>query len=67
MEGFGFYTWADGREFQGWWHRNKMHGVGIHISADEVSKFGLWQCGKRIKWLSETEIAQVQKGSNVYI
>lgn len=25
----GLYVWADQRQYQGDWHRNKMHGYGL--------------------------------------
>lgn len=55
-EGYGYYQWSDNRRFKGWWHENKQHGLGIYFSPDSTSaKFGVWQMGKRIKWLNDTE------------
>ena len=55
-EGYGFYQWADNRRFKGWWHENKQHGLGVYFSPESTSaKFGIWQMGKRIKWLNEQE------------
>jgi hypothetical protein len=34
MEGFGKILWTDGKEYEGHWHNNKMHGKGIFKWAD---------------------------------
>jgi len=67
-EGFGFYTWSDNRKFKGWWHENKQHGLGVYFGPDSVNpKFGVWQMGKRIKWLDETEQTLIRSGHLDYI
>ena len=55
-QGFGIYTWTDGRRYEGWWHKGKQHGFGNYTNKDMVVKSGVWESGKRIKWLSEESV-----------
>ena len=29
IEGYGIFTWQDGRQYEGKWKDNKMHGKGL--------------------------------------
>ncbi len=58
-EGFGVYHLSDGRRYEGWWRNGKQHGLGIMYNQrptmdEPKSKRGLWEEGKRIKWLDGT-------------
>ena len=67
-QGYGYYQWADNRKFKGWWHENKQHGLGVYFSPEQTAaKFGVWQMGKRIKWLSEAECSDIRNGKVDYI
>ena len=50
-EGFGTFIWADGRKYVGGWRDGKQHGNGEYI-ANGASQKGVWEDGKRTKWLS---------------
>ena len=66
-QGYGYYQWADNRKFKGWWFENKQHGLGVYFSPESTSaKFGIWQLGKRVKWLSEQECESVRNGQLDY-
>lgn len=60
-DGFGIYRWSDGRIYEGWWHKGKQYGFGKYISTKDI-KFGLWENGRRIKWLSKEELHEIEKG-----
>ena len=34
MEGIGFYSWSDGRRYEGQYKDDKKHGFGIYTWAD---------------------------------
>ena len=66
-QGYGYYQWADNRKFKGWWHENKQHGLGVYFSPESTSaRFGIWQMGKRIKWLNESECSEIRNGNVDY-
>lgn len=58
-DGYGRYEWADGRKFEGWWHRGKQHGLGIVIESGYTPKYGLWEHGKRRKWFKQTKVVLI--------
>jgi len=61
--GYGVYTWADGRCYEGYWYRGKQHGLGTYlVPKDEKKKFGLWEDGKRIEWFDEGKIEAINSG-----
>ena len=70
--GFGIYIWPDGRLYKGFWQHGKQHGLAEYqtISKDEdgdasskssklYSRYGLWQNGKRIRWLKIDRTAPI--------
>ena len=62
-QGYGYYQWSDNRKFKGWWFDNKQHGLGVYFSPESTTaKFGVWQMGKRVKWLSKQECDSIRKG-----
>ena len=45
---------SDGREYNGMWKNGKQHGEGLFFSKEEnCSKKGIWNEGKRVRWISE--------------
>jgi hypothetical protein len=46
MHGFGVYTWADGRRYEGEYLSDKKHGFGKYIWADGRQYIGNWYLGK---------------------
>lgn len=44
--GYGVYTWADGRRYEGNWSNGKQHGEGKYILPNGTIKIGIWQEGK---------------------
>ena len=52
--GKGVYTWADGRCYDGEWKNGRQHGVGKYTTqSGKVSRSGMWNEGKRVKWLDD--------------
>ena len=49
-DGFGIYHWPNNRFFIGFWKEGEQNGVGKYIKGETV-KYGIWQNGKRNKWL----------------
>ena len=50
-DGFGTFEWADGRKFTGYWKNGKQNGEGeFYNPVSGVTKKGLWENGKRVKW-----------------
>lgn len=47
MDGFGIYTWSDGRTYQGFYKEDKKHGFGIYKWSDSKSYSGWWYEGKQ--------------------
>lgn len=44
------------QKYEGKWRNGQQHGVGkLHMSQNIV-KFGLWQKGKLLKWLSPVDM-----------
>ena len=51
-DGFGIFNWPDGRIYKGNWKNGKQHGKGDYYNPKlKVWKKGLWEYGKRIKWI----------------
>ena len=54
-EGFGLYTWVDGRRYEGQWVKGKQHGRGKYFGTDGSIKYGTWEDGKRMEWFARPE------------
>ena len=53
-DGEGEYDWSDGRIYKGGWKDGKQHGEGLFFCVKKkVWKKGIWENGKRIKWIDE--------------
>lgn len=50
--GQGTFEWPDGRKYIGEWSQGKQHGKGEYIKEGKSRK-GIWEMGKRIKWIKE--------------
>lgn len=50
-EGFGIYTWADGRQYHGMWKDGKQHGEGKYILPSGIQRRGIWREGVRETWI----------------
>ena len=53
IDGFGTYTWPDGRIYEGFWLNNKQHGEAVFTSAKQQVKRGRWEKGKRVEWYED--------------
>lgn len=43
-QGFGVYTWADGKKFEGMYHEDKKEGYGEYYDTDGAPIYkGQWQ------------------------
>ena len=40
--GFGVYSWADGRRYEGFFTRDKRQGYGIYMMPDHNTYSGSW-------------------------
>lgn len=47
MEGYGIYTWKDGRRYEGQYKEDKKHGYGIYVWADGRRYEGWWYKAKQ--------------------
>jgi hypothetical protein len=53
---------ADGRKYRGFWQHGKQHGEGEFSNNSEMTwRKGLWENGKRVRWLSETHTKEEQQ------
>jgi hypothetical protein len=53
-DGYGEFEWADGRKYKGNWKNGKQHGEGEFFPSNGKNwKKGIWENGKRIKWIKE--------------
>lgn len=46
MNGFGFYSFSDGKTYTGYYLNDKKHGYGIYSWTDGKSYQGWWTLGK---------------------
>lgn len=46
MNGFGVYTWADGRKYEGCFENDLKQGYGVYSYADGSKYSGSWVNGK---------------------
>ena len=49
-EGYGVFTWPDGRKYKGNWANGKQHGEGTFINDKGVEQTGIWENGKKKEW-----------------
>ena len=55
-DGKGLFEWPDGKKYNGEWKNGKQHGFGEYFNvADKTWKKGIWEFGRRKKWLDESE------------
>ena len=47
MEGFGVFTWPDGRKYEGEYMNDKKEGTGVFSWPDGRKYNGLWKNGKQ--------------------
>ena len=52
-EGYGVFSWPDGRIYEGTWKHGKQNGVGKYINAAGLVRFGEWKDGKRLRWMDQ--------------
>ena len=53
------FRWKDGRTYKGEWFEGKQHGIGYYKeSVDVKERMGMWDHGKRERWISEDELLQ---------
>jgi hypothetical protein len=52
--GIGMLIWPNGKRFEGNFMNGKQHGFGIYY-ADQVTQFGEWRLGKRLRWIDIDE------------
>jgi hypothetical protein len=44
------FKWANGEKYDGEWKRGNQHGEGAFTDKDGVTRNGLYDDGKIIKW-----------------
>lgn len=47
-EGYGTFTWPDGRKYEGQWENDKMHGFGTFVWISGSKYSGNYVEGKRV-------------------
>lgn len=52
--GYGIFIWPEGKKYEGMWADGKQHGYGI-FSSNKHSKMGVWNSGRKVKWINESE------------
>jgi hypothetical protein len=51
-DGYGTFSWNDGKIYKGYWKNGKQHGNGQFFDpTDQLWKRGIWENGKKVKWL----------------
>jgi hypothetical protein len=53
-EGYGEFSWPDGKIYKGQWRDGKQHGEGV-LKHKGVERKGLWDNGKRLRWDDEKQ------------
>ena len=46
------FEWPDGRKYEGGWLEGKQHGRATYTNNKGVVKAGIWENGKRKRWIS---------------
>jgi len=52
-DGHGVFSWPDGRKYDGQWPDGKQHGTGSYVSLAQEKKQGVWEDGRRVRWLED--------------
>lgn len=47
MNGYGIYSWKDGRLYEGFYRDDKKHGYGVYTWSDQKKYAGYWHDGKQ--------------------
>lgn len=50
--GEGTFSWHDGRRYQGQWVMGKRHGIGVYTNAKLVTRTGIWEMDRPLRWES---------------
>jgi hypothetical protein len=50
-----FIKRADGRRYEGGWKNGKQHGKAKYFLPDGTLHVGVWEDGKRLKWVDDEE------------
>ena len=51
-DGYGIFIWNDGKQYKGYWKNGRQHGKGQYFDpSDQIWKRGIWDYGKKVKWL----------------
>ena len=64
-EGFGIYSWPDGKQYQGFWSNGLQDGIGRFTNTKGQSRVGKWKEGKRLEWVKDQEEQNALKTINV--
>lgn len=49
--GYGEFTWPNGKRYRGMWKNGKRHGEGeVYSLSTKEWKKGYWSKGKRVRW-----------------
>lgn len=62
--GQGTFQWPDGRKYIGGWSEGKQHGRGTFVK-DGGKREGIWELGKRIKWLDKKPTNKISRDNLV--
>ncbi len=49
------FIWPTGKTYEGGWQKDKQHGIATITNTNGVTKLGLWENGKRIKWINNDD------------
>ena len=61
--GLGSLTWTSGQKYIGEFVFGYHHGQGTHTYADGRMREGIWENGKRAKWVTEVSDTDSKKSS----
>merc|ERR1719221_918513 len=54
-DGFGIFTWSDGRLYEGYWANGRQHGLGRLRDANGRHRLAEWDRGERLGWKDKEE------------
>ena len=49
------FDWPDGRRYEGKWRNGKQDGIGMYINSEGIKKYGRWDEGRRVAWITAEE------------